>query len=415
MMKVCKKCGIPQSLENFKEQKTTEDGRYPWCMECCSKFSSPKSEFRHKIRDGKGRHVATPMGEKTAKILTMERELGVTFEEDYKSLYLGEKLPVGETEPWSQKRFATRWKTNRKIIFYNGGRPATSVWARKLGLPLRDDGIIVSPPDQDESSQSRESPMISLPYVPSLKSAPKSSVVSTTEVWGAPYERSGKTIHPINVKADANGWLPPFLVMSDLHAGSRSCEDVQASETIQLAYEEHGVEHIMMPGDVTQGFDDRKWGKDIRYGNPDGQIDHAHRIMTPAKGRFFHIIAGNHDEKLIERGDFGGLLICLWHPGNSGGKNPTNSLLNKTFASDLAPSILLCGHYHNAARIDDLTLRVIRFACPCWQNNETSWGHSLSREPSLGGFVIRARLEAGRMARFEFSEYRGFKSSRRLP
>lgn len=81
-----------------------------------------------------GRFLATPKGQKTPKMLFMEKELGVKFEDDYKNQYLSGRL--------GQKRFATRWSSSKGLIFANNLRGGRRSWVEMLELPRRDESAV---------------------------------------------------------------------------------------------------------------------------------------------------------------------------------------------------------------------------------------------------------------------------------
>lgn len=73
-----------------------------------------------------GRFQEIPFGQKTRRMKDVEQKLGRSLEEDYL-----EKYYYGD---YGQKRLANRWSVERKAIFSKGRG-----WARRLGLPMKDD------------------------------------------------------------------------------------------------------------------------------------------------------------------------------------------------------------------------------------------------------------------------------------
>lgn len=82
-----------------------------------------------------GRFLATPKGQKTQKMISMEKELGVSFEEDYKNQYLSGKL--------GQKRFSARWSCSRSLIFSSNLRRGRRSWIQMLELPKKNSELIM--------------------------------------------------------------------------------------------------------------------------------------------------------------------------------------------------------------------------------------------------------------------------------
>lgn len=99
-----------------------------------------------KLDSKTGRFIAIPKGQKTPTMAAMEKELGITFEEDYKKQYLSGKL--------GQKRFAKRWRRSRGLIFSNNLRGNRRSWVQMLGLPKKDGDLITG--DGKELKQSCE-------------------------------------------------------------------------------------------------------------------------------------------------------------------------------------------------------------------------------------------------------------------
>lgn len=56
-MKICSKCKIEKSFENFRKDKTTSDGLRCWCKICCKQYNEEYSKKnQQKIKDYKIRH-----------------------------------------------------------------------------------------------------------------------------------------------------------------------------------------------------------------------------------------------------------------------------------------------------------------------------------------------------------------------
>ena len=71
----------------------------------------------------------TPEGQKTPKMLDVERSLGRTLEEDFREYYVG--------KGWGQIRLSKRWGVQRNTVFTSSPRDGFRCWAEILNLPLR--------------------------------------------------------------------------------------------------------------------------------------------------------------------------------------------------------------------------------------------------------------------------------------
>jgi hypothetical protein len=80
-----------------------------------------------------GRFQPTPKGQKTKKMLEVERRLGRTLEEDFREYHID--------KGWGQKRIADRWGMPRGLIFHSNHRIRSQSWVAKLNLPVRRDSI----------------------------------------------------------------------------------------------------------------------------------------------------------------------------------------------------------------------------------------------------------------------------------
>jgi HNH endonuclease len=80
-------------------------------------------------RAAKGQFLATPKGEKTARMLAVERRIGRTLEEDFREYHL--------EKGWGQKRIAARWGVQRNLVFSTGLRGGRRCWAEMLDLPVK--------------------------------------------------------------------------------------------------------------------------------------------------------------------------------------------------------------------------------------------------------------------------------------
>ena len=80
-------------------------------------------------RTNTGRFLPTSKGQKTPKMLEVERRLGCSLEEDFKEYHI--------EKGWGQKRIANRWGVQRNLIFSTYKRGGFRCWAKMLNLPVR--------------------------------------------------------------------------------------------------------------------------------------------------------------------------------------------------------------------------------------------------------------------------------------
>ena len=73
--------------------------------------------------------VRTPEGQKTKKMLEVEKRIGQTLEKDF-NLYYVEK-------GWGQKRLANRWGVKKDLVFHSNARNRSRSWVEMLNLPAR--------------------------------------------------------------------------------------------------------------------------------------------------------------------------------------------------------------------------------------------------------------------------------------
>ena len=78
-----------------------------------------------------------PKGQKTSKMLEIEKRLGRTLEEDYHEHYIKEE--------WGQKKIANRWRVPKGLIFFGNRRTNTPPWTERLGLPVRKQKQTIAP------------------------------------------------------------------------------------------------------------------------------------------------------------------------------------------------------------------------------------------------------------------------------
>ncbi len=89
--------------------------------------------YRHPNLDKHtGRFLPLKKGEKPPKMLAMEAELGIRFEDDYADRYLGGDM--------GQTVFARRWQVSKNRIFDQNPNATRRSWSTMLGLVKRNAG-----------------------------------------------------------------------------------------------------------------------------------------------------------------------------------------------------------------------------------------------------------------------------------
>lgn len=80
-------------------------------------------------RTAKSPFLRTPEGQKTPKMIEVERRLGRTLEEDFREYHI--------EKGWGQMRIASRWGVDRNLIFVTNTRGRRRSWVEMLNLPVR--------------------------------------------------------------------------------------------------------------------------------------------------------------------------------------------------------------------------------------------------------------------------------------
>jgi hypothetical protein len=91
-----------------------------------------------------GRILPTKIGEKTEKMLEVERQIGRTLEEDFQDYYV--------TRGYGQKRLAQRWGVHRQNIFGTSTRDGRRSWVVMLKLDVRRHADAAPAGDADQKS-----------------------------------------------------------------------------------------------------------------------------------------------------------------------------------------------------------------------------------------------------------------------
>ncbi len=82
-----------------------------------------------KLDSKSGRFLPTPKGQKTPKMLEVERRLGKTLEKDFSEKH--------HKQGWGQKRISQSWGVPRGLVFSLNMRGGRRSWAQMLGLKVR--------------------------------------------------------------------------------------------------------------------------------------------------------------------------------------------------------------------------------------------------------------------------------------
>jgi hypothetical protein len=81
------------------------------------------------IKSSRKYFVRTPDGEKTPKMIEVEKKIGRTLEKDFQEYYV--------EKGWGQPRMAKRWGIGRNTIFQSVPRSGQRSWVEMLNLPIR--------------------------------------------------------------------------------------------------------------------------------------------------------------------------------------------------------------------------------------------------------------------------------------
>ena len=85
-----------------------------------------------------------PKGQKTPKMLEIEKRIGCTLEEDYREHYT--------KKGWGQTRIAHRWRVPKVLIFFGNRRSNTPPWTERLGLEVRKQTVVPAVAPQKEGT-----------------------------------------------------------------------------------------------------------------------------------------------------------------------------------------------------------------------------------------------------------------------
>jgi predicted phosphodiesterase len=230
-------------------------------------------------------------------------------------------------------------------------------------------------------------------------------------------------------------------VISDTHAGSKFMMRRELQDCVQWMVREKGVTRILHCGDWVQGCYTHSTFE-VTTSGLDDQLRELSEWLPQIPGVKYIGIAGNHDETFtaksgrsfaselhgawseFRRSDvqivgaigafvrIGGALIYLWHGGR-----PAYSLsyhlqrhAQQGFAA-LKPSVLLDGHVHQSCHVETRGIECL--LVPCFQGGASPFAKLFPGSPSIGGYVLNWRLQAGGSFRdFEVSKRRYYERER---
>lgn len=212
------------------------------------------------------------------------------------------------------------------------------------------------------------------------------------------------------------GKISKVGVISDTHLGSKYCLRTQIRDFVQYAYD-NGVREILHPGDMLEG-DYRHAKFELSHVGVQDQTHDLYETLPHLPGLTYHAITGNHDWTFTDksgidvgafiqgyfksrgRNDFfhygdrsaylkiRGAVVELWHPTGSMGYAKSYKLQRRidSYPSGAKPNILLVGHYHTYAYVEERGVHAI--LCPTFQGGQSAFGKSLGSTPSIGGMVL---------------------------
>ena len=205
-------------------------------------------------------------------------------------------------------------------------------------------------------------------------------------------------------------------VLSDLHCGSKYCMRAQIKDCVSDFYE-RGIRNILVPGDLLDGC--YKHGVfELSHVGLEDQTKDLFETIPALPGLAYHCITGNHDHTFTELtgvnvgafivgqfkergrkdirfyGDCGafieicGAVVHLWHPmkGVAYAKSYQLQKQIEKYGSGEKPHILLAGHWHQFAVVEDRG--VFGIACPTFQASGSAFSKRLGGQPALGGLIV---------------------------
>lgn len=215
-------------------------------------------------------------------------------------------------------------------------------------------------------------------------------------------------------------------IISDTHAGS-SFEQLTALRHFYSQASGEGVDAFIHCGDWTQGPD--RMHRDQYLGlhahGADAQVNYAATVYpTGQDGQTTYGITGNHDDSFLVDGGtnvvrrianlrpdisyvgqdaayltLGNLRMYLIHPDGGGAYAKTYKMqkIAPTIPLEKNVNLLLVGHYHNYATVNERDTFAIQL--PCFQS-QYSWLARKALHPDIGGIILDVWLsDAGRIDR----------------
>jgi predicted phosphodiesterase len=179
-----------------------------------------------------------------------------------------------------------------------------------------------------------------------------------------------------------------------------------------------GVRHIVHCGDLLDGC--YKHGVfELSHTGLEDQSQDLFETLPAKDGLVYHCVTGNHDHTFTEKtgvnvgqfikgyfrehgrrdiifyGDCGafieimGVVIHLWHPMGGGSYAKSYKLQKQIekYGSGEKPDILLAGHWHQFAVVEDRG--VLGVGMPCFQASGSAFSKRLGGQPALGGILLQ--------------------------
>lgn len=215
-----------------------------------------------------------------------------------------------------------------------------------------------------------------------------------------------------------------FAVASDIHFASRLHRRECLTDFLNIAYHEHKVRHVMVPGDVVAGMNMYRGQQNevVSLAMRD-QAAEAVAGLPVLKGLSYEAIGGNHDESFMksagadvidsiarQRPDFHshgyysalvdllppgkkqGVKIELHHPDKAGAYAITYHLQKEIeqIPGGMKPHLIFCGHTHQSAYLPDYR-GVAGFYAGCFED-QTLFLKRKHINPHIGGWIIRVGI-----------------------
>lgn len=293
-------------------------------------------------------------------------------------------------------------------------------------------------------------------------------MIDRMELAGYVIERERNTVHvdtaahpkvefsPARTLADEQGQEIIFGVVSDTHAGSTHSQPSAINSFVKIAYEDYGIRHIFMPGDLTAGVGGyrgqnldllpsiRPYDRTMYPQTTTKEVWLADQYIPQYDGLTYYVLGGNHDYWHITNSgidavrqfcnnrpdaiylgyDVGDIPLTdrasvrLWHP--SGGVPYSVSYrmqkgleqvafeeLTRAIEENDNPKVrmLLAGHLHVEAKISRGPLVAAQVGC---FEGQTNYLKRKGLYPQIGGCIFKLHLtDTGLVQRvlYEFISY----------